>query len=59
LHEININNLDRKHDSVTERHILKEMVDACSDTPPLIGFVPLFDFNQIYRKADHSTVKGI
>jgi hypothetical protein len=31
------------------------MTVACSDKPPLIGFMSLFDFNQIYHKAAHST----
>jgi hypothetical protein len=54
LHEININNLDRKSESVAERNNLKDMAVARSDEPPLIGFISLFDFNQIYRKAAHS-----
>jgi hypothetical protein len=30
------------------------MTATRSDKPPLMGFISLFDFNQIYRKVAHS-----
>jgi hypothetical protein len=37
LHQINVNNLDRKRDSVTKRYNLKEIAVVCSDPPTLIS----------------------